>query len=126
LSLGDERELVHAVFCHGIFRNIPVILIREGTDISPADYLTDVILEVDHRLLEGGVSIRYVKLLKARGRLVRYTSLPYFITEEGLVVVEPSKETRELTGNRLTTGYPEIDEALGDGVLRGRGRRRAG
>ncbi|AKT35625.1 RecA-superfamily ATPase implicated in signal transduction [Pyrobaculum sp. WP30] len=119
LSLGDERELVHAVFYHGISRNIPVILIKEGTDISPAVYLADVILEVEHRLLEGGVSIRYVKVLKARGRFVRYTSLPYVITEEGPVVIEPREETRELTGDRLTTSFPEIDEALGGGVLRG-------
>jgi circadian clock protein KaiC len=119
LNLGDERELVHAVFYHGISRNIPVILIREGTDISPADYLADVILEVDHQLLEGGVSIRYVKILKARGRFVRYTSLHYVITEEGPVVIEPREEARELTGDRLTTGAPEIDEVLGGGVLRG-------
>jgi circadian clock protein KaiC len=119
LSLGDERELVHAVFYHGISRNIPVILIREGTDISPVDYLADVILEVDHRLLEGGVSIRYVKVLKARGRFVRYASLPYVITDEGPVVIVPREETRELTGDRLTTGAPELDEALGGGVLRG-------
>jgi KaiC/GvpD/RAD55 family RecA-like ATPase len=119
LNLGDERELVHAVFYHGISRNIPVILIREGTDISPADYLADVILEVEHRLLEGGVSIRYVKILKARGQFVRYKSLPYVITEEGPVVIEPREEVRELTGDRLTTGAPEIDEALGGGVLRG-------
>jgi KaiC/GvpD/RAD55 family RecA-like ATPase len=119
LSLGDERELVHAVFYHGISRNIPVILIKEGTDISPADYLADVILEVDHRLLEGGVSIRYVKVLKARGRFVRYTSLPYVITEEGPVVIVPREETRQPPGDRLTTGSPEIDEALGGGILRG-------
>jgi len=119
LNLGDERELVHAVFYHGISRNIPVILIREGTDISPADYLADVILEVEHRLLEGGVSIRNVKVLKARGRSVRYTSLPYVITEEGPVVVEPREDARQPPGDRLTTGSPEIDEALGGGVLRG-------
>ncbi len=119
LNLGDERELVHAVFYHGISRNIPVILIREGTDISPADYLADVILEVDHRLLEGGVSIRYVKVLKARGRFVRYKSLPYVITEEGPVVIEPREDARQPPGDRLTTGAPEIDEALGGGVLRG-------
>jgi circadian clock protein KaiC len=118
LSLGDERELVHAVFYHGISRNIPVILIREGTDISPADYLADVILEVDYRLLEGG-AIRYVKVLKARGRFVRYASLPYVITEEGPVVVEPREEARQPPGDRLTTGAPELDEALGGGVLRG-------
>ncbi len=63
-------------FYHGISRQIPVILIKEDTDVSLADYLTDVILEVGHRLLEGGVSIRYVKVLKVRGRFVRYTSLP--------------------------------------------------
>jgi circadian clock protein KaiC len=119
LNLGDERELVHAVFYHGISRNIPVILIREGTDISPADYLADVILEVDHRLLEGGVSIRYVKILKARGRFVRYKSLPYVITEEGPVVIEPREDARQPPGDRLTTGAPEIDDALGGGVLRG-------
>jgi len=119
LSLGDERELVHAVFYHGISRNTPVILIREGTDISPADYLADVILEVEHRLLEGGVSIRYVKVLKARGRFVRYASLPYVITQEGPVVIEPPEETRQPPGDRLTTGSPELDEALGGGILRG-------
>jgi circadian clock protein KaiC len=119
LNLGDERELVHAVFYHGISQNIPVILIKEGTDISPADYLADVILEVDHRLLEGGVSIRYVKVLKARGRFVRYTYLPYVITEEGPVVIAPREEARQPPGDRLTTGAPEIDEALGGGVLRG-------
>lgn len=119
LNLGDERELVHAVFYHGISRNIPVILIREGTDISPADYLADVILEVDHRLLEGGVSIRNIKVLKARGRFVRYASLPYVITEEGPVVIEPREDARQPPGDRLTTGAPEIDEALGGGVLRG-------
>ncbi len=119
LNLGDKRGLVHAVFHHGISRNIPVILIRLGTDISPADYLADVILEVEHRFLEGGVSIRYVKVLKARGRTVRYTSLPYVITEEEPVVIGPQVESRELTGDRLTTGSPEIDEALGGGVLRG-------
>jgi KaiC/GvpD/RAD55 family RecA-like ATPase len=119
LNLGDERELVHAVFYHGISRNIPVILIREGTDISPADYLADVILEVDHRLLEGGVSIRNVKVLKARGRFVRYASLPYVIAEEGPVVIAPREDARQPPGDRLTTGAPEIDEALGGGVLRG-------
>ena len=119
LRLGDERELVHAVFYHGISRNIPIILIKEGTDTSPADYLADVILEVDHRLLESGVSIRYVKVLKTRGRFVRYTSLPYVITEEGPVVIAPREEARELTSDRLTTGSPEIDQALGGGVLRG-------
>ena len=119
MSLGDERELVHAVFYHGISRNTPVILIREGTDISPADYLADVILEVEHRLLEGGVSIRYVKVLKARGRFVRYASLPYVITQEGPVVIEPPEETRQPPGDRLTTGSPELDEALGGGILRG-------
>jgi KaiC/GvpD/RAD55 family RecA-like ATPase len=119
LNLGDERELVHAVFYHGISRNIPVILIKEGTDISPADYLADVILEVDHRLLEGGVSIRYVKVLKARGRFVRYASLPYVIAEEGPAVIEPREDARQPPGDRLTTGAPEIDEALGGGVLRG-------
>jgi circadian clock protein KaiC len=106
LSLGDERELIHAVFYHGISRNIPVILIREGTDISPADYLADVILEVDHRLLESGVSIRYVKVLKARGRSVRYTSLPYVITQEGPVVIEPPEDARQPPGDQLTTGSP--------------------
>jgi circadian clock protein KaiC len=119
LSFGDERELVHAVFYHGISRNIPVILIKEGTDISPTDYLADVILEVDHRLLESGISIRYVKVLKTRGRFVRYTSFPYVIAEEGLVVIEPREEARQPPGDRLTTGYPEIDEALGGGILRG-------
>ena len=117
--MGDGRELVHAVFYHGISRQIPVILIKEGIDISPADYLADVILEVEHRLLEGGVSIRYVKVLKARGRTVRYTSLPYVIAQEGPVVIEPPEEARELTGDRLTTGSPELDEALGGGILRG-------
>jgi hypothetical protein len=119
LNLGDRRELVHAVFYHGISRQIPVILIKEGIDISPADYLADVILEVEHRLLEGGVSIRYVKVSKARGRTVRYTSLPYVIAQEGPVVIEPPEETRELTGDRLTTSSPELDEALGGGILRG-------
>jgi circadian clock protein KaiC len=119
LNLGDERELVHAVFYHGISRNIPVILIKEGTDISPADYLADVILEVEHRLLEGGVSIRYVKVLKARGRFVRYASLPYVITEEGPVVIEPREDARQPPGDRHTTGSPELDEALGGGILRG-------
>ena len=119
LSLGDERELVHAVFYHGISRRIPVILVKEGTDISPADYLADVILEVEHRLLEDGVSIRYVKVLKTRGRLVRYASLPYVITEEGPVVIEPREDARQPSGDRLTTGSPELDEALGGGVLRG-------
>jgi len=119
LNLGDERELVHAVFYHGISRNIPVILIKEGTDISPADYLADVILEVDHRLLESGVSIRYVKVLKARGRPVRYASRPYVITEEGPVVIAPREDARQPPGDRLTTGSPELDEALGGGVLRG-------
>ncbi len=113
LNLGDELELIHAVFYHGISRNIPVILIRKGADISPADYLADVILKVDHQLLEGGVSIRYVKVLKARGRFVRYTSLPYVVAEEGPVVIEPREEARQPPGDRLTTGAPEIDEELG-------------
>ena len=119
LNLGDERELVHAVFYHGISRKIPVILIKEGTDISPADYLADVILEVEHRLLEGGVSMRYVKVLKARGRFVRYASLPYVITEEEPVIIVPREDARQPPGDRLTTGSPELDEALGGGVLRG-------
>jgi circadian clock protein KaiC len=81
--------------------------------------LADVILEVEHRLLEGGVSIRYVKVLKARGRFVRYKSLPYVVAEEGPVVIVPREEARQPPGDRLTTGAPEIDEALGGGVLRG-------
>jgi circadian clock protein KaiC len=119
LSLGNERELVHAVFYHGISRQIPVILIKEGTDISPADYLADVILEVEHRLSEGGVSIRYVKILKTRGQLVRYASLPYVITEEGPLVIKPQEHIKQPPGDRLTTSFPEIDDALGGGVLRG-------
>jgi circadian clock protein KaiC len=59
LNLGDGRELVHTVFYHGISRQISVILIKEGTNVLPADYLADVILEVEHWLLEDGVSIRY-------------------------------------------------------------------
>ena len=50
---------------------------------------------------------------------MRYTSLPYVITEEGPVVIEPREDARQPPGDRLATGSPEIDDALGGGVLRG-------
>ncbi len=119
LTAEGEREFVHAVFYHGISRERPVILIKEGVEASPADYIADVIIEVEHRVLEGGVSVRNVKILKTRGRAVRYASLPYVIAEEGPVVITPREEAKEPSAQRLTTGAPELDEALGGGVLRG-------
>ncbi len=119
LTAEGERELVHAIFYHGISRERPVILIKEGVETTPADYIADVIIEVEHKLLEGGVSIRNVKILKARGRAVRYVSLPYVITEEGPIVIMPREEAREPSAERLTTGAPELDEALGGGALKG-------
>ena len=118
LTADGERELIHAVFYHGISREMPVILIKEGVEVSPADYVADTIIEVEHRI-EEGISIRNIKVLKARGRPVRYASLPYIITEEGPVVIEPREESREPPSERLATGLPGLDEALGGGLLRG-------
>jgi len=50
---------------------------------------------------------------------VRYASLPYVVAEEGPVVIEPREDARQPPGDRLTTGSPETDDALGGGVLRG-------
>jgi len=118
LTADGERELIHAVFYHGISREMPVILIKEGVEISPADYVADTIIEVEHRI-EKGISIRNIKVLKARGRPIRYASLPYIITEEGPIVIEPREESREPPSERLATGLPGFDEALGGGLLRG-------
>jgi KaiC/GvpD/RAD55 family RecA-like ATPase len=119
LTAEGERELVHAIFYHGISRDRPVILIKEGAEPTPADYVADVIIEVEHRLLEGGVSIRNVKVLKARGRAVRYVSLPYAITEEGPLIITPREEGRPSPVRRIPTGLTEVDSALGGGWLEG-------
>jgi circadian clock protein KaiC len=119
LAAEGERELVHAIFYHGISRDRPVILIKEGVETTSADYVADTIIEVEHKLLEGGVSIRNVKILKARGRAVRYVSLPYVITEEGPVVITPREEGRPSPVRRIPTGLTEVDSALGGGWLEG-------
>jgi KaiC/GvpD/RAD55 family RecA-like ATPase len=118
LTAEGERELVHAIFYHGISRGRPVVLIKEGVETTPADYIADIIIEVEHRVLEGGVSTRDVKVLKARGKAVRYTSLPYVITEEGPVVITPIG-ARPPPVRRLPTGLSEVDSALGGGWLEG-------
>ncbi|WP_148682873.1 recombinase RecA [Pyrobaculum ferrireducens] len=114
-----ERELVHAVFYHGISRESPVIFIKEGVEVTPADYIADVIIEVEHQVYESGASIRYVKLLKTRGKPLKYAKLPFVITESGPFVITPIEKSKELPSDRLTTGAPEIDEAIGGGVWRG-------
>ncbi|MEM1596948.1 MAG: recombinase RecA [Pyrobaculum sp.] len=119
LAAEGERQLVHTLFYHGVSKDVPVVLIKEGLDVSPADYVADAIVEVHHRILEGGASYRFVKITKARGRAVDHFALPYVITEEGPVVLPPLKEQKELSKERLTAGPPEIDEALGGGILRG-------
>lgn len=119
LASEIERELLHAVFYHGLSRDGPVIVIKEGTEVTPTDYVADTIIEVEHKIFEDGVSIRHIKILKARGRSVRYASLPYIITEESPVVVLPREESREPPTERFTTGAPELDQALNGGVLKG-------
>ncbi|MEL9991336.1 MAG: ATPase domain-containing protein [Thermoproteus sp.] len=119
LGAEGERELVHALFYHGISRDTPVILIKEGLDVTPADYIADSIIEVHHRIHEGGASYRYVRIAKARGMSIRHYQLPYVISDSGPVVVAPSESARPPTTERLTTGAPEVDEAIGGGVLRG-------
>ncbi|MEZ0319698.1 MAG: ATPase domain-containing protein [Pyrobaculum sp.] len=119
LASEGERELVHTLFYHGVSRDVPVVLIKEGLDVSPADYVADNIVEVHHKILESGASYRFVRITKARGRAVDQLALPYVITEEGPVVLQLLKEQRELTSERITTGFSELDEALRGGILRG-------
>lgn len=119
ISGEAERELVHAIFYHGLSREVPVILVKEGTEVTAADYIADVILELEHRIYESGVSIRYLKILKSRGRPQQYVTFPLVITERGPVVITPIEKNREPPSERLTAGAPEIDEALGGGVWRG-------
>lgn len=119
LTAAGERELVHAVFYHGLSRDVPVVLIKEGVDVTPSDYVADAILELEHVIAPGGVSLRRVKILKTRGMAVPFVALPFVITDEGPVVLSYSAEARKPPAERLTTGAPEIDEALGGGVWRG-------
>lgn len=119
LAREGERELAHALFYKGVSRDVPVVLIKEGLDVSPVDYVADNIIEVHHSILEGGASHRYVKITKARGRAVEDHSPTYIITEVGPLVFTPQREARRLLDERLTTGFREIDEALGGGILRG-------
>jgi KaiC/GvpD/RAD55 family RecA-like ATPase len=119
LAERGERELIHAIFYHGISRERPVVLVKEGVKITPADYLADVIIEVEHKILETGAAMRYAKVLKARGRYVPYESLPYIISDRGPTVILPRPDAHELPSERLTTGFPELDRATGGGIPRG-------
>jgi KaiC/GvpD/RAD55 family RecA-like ATPase len=119
LAEHGERELIHAIFYHGISRERPVILVKEDVKITPADYLADVIIEVEYKIFETGAAMRYAKVLKARGRHVPYGSLPYIISDRGPVVILPRLDAHELPSERLTTGFPELDRATGGGIPRG-------
>lgn len=119
LTAAGERELVHAVFYHGISRDVPVVLIKEGVDVTPSEYVADVILELEHVIVPGGMSLRRLKILKTRGRAIPLVEVPFVIADEGPVVLPYTAEARQPPSEKLTTGAPEIDEALGGGVWSG-------
>lgn len=117
IAREDERGLIHALFYHGISRDTPVVLIKEGLDVTPADYIADNIIEVHNKIYKSGASHRYIKLVKTRGRHIPNYVLPYIITNEGPVIVPPRREPQVLSTELIPTEV--IDNALGGGILKG-------
>jgi hypothetical protein len=48
------------------------------------------------------------KVLKVRGRFVKYVSLPYVVAQEGLVIIEPLGEAKQPP----ETGSPQARRSL--------------
>lgn len=115
----DERALAHMLFYHGISRDTPVVLIKEGIDITPIDHIADNIIEVHHKTSKSGDSYRYVKFVKSRGRHISNYVLPYVITSMGPAIVPPRREPYELSTELIPTKIVELDNALGGGILKG-------
>lgn len=118
LTAEGERELIHAVFYHGLSRERPIVLVKEGVETTPSDYIADTIIEVEHRIFNTGASARYVKILKSRGYYIPQTVFLYAL-EERPTVVAPGREPVEITAEKISTGFPELDQVLEGGLLRG-------
>jgi KaiC/GvpD/RAD55 family RecA-like ATPase len=118
LTAEGERELVHNLFYHLLSSFVPVVLIREGDEVTATDYIADNVLLLSYKPSERGI-VRYLTVLKSRGRSVEPNVFRMILAKGGPRLVSAPREARKVPSQRLTTGAPEIDREINGGVIAG-------
>lgn len=92
-------------------------LTRQGLE----EYVSDCVILLDHRIKDQ-ISTRLLRIVKYRGSLHGTNEYPFLIDEEGISVlpVTSLKLNNEISGERISTGIPTLDNMLGGkGFYRG-------
>ncbi|MGC9118063.1 MAG: ATPase domain-containing protein [Thermoproteus sp.] len=118
LTPEGERELVHNLFYHLLSSLMPVVLIREGEEVTATDYIADNVILLGYRQSERGSS-RHLAVVKSRGRLVEPSVFRFVLAKGGPKFILPPREAKKVSGERLTTGAPELDREINGGVIAG-------
>ncbi|WP_369907382.1 ATPase domain-containing protein [Thermoproteus sp. CP80] len=118
LTAEGERELVHNLFYHLLSSFVPVVLIREGDEVTATDYIADNVLLLSYKPSDRGM-VRYLTVLKSRGRSVEPNVFRMILAKGGPRLISAPREARKIPSQRLTTGAPEIDREINGGVIAG-------
>ena len=118
LTVEGERELVHQLFYHLLSSLMPVVLIREGVETTPTDYIADNVILLDYKASERGV-VRHLIVLKSRGRSMEPAVFRLVLAKGGPRLITTPRSPKKISGERLTTGAPELDKELNGGVIAG-------
>ncbi len=118
LMQEGERELVHQLLYHLLSSLVPVVLIREGVEITATDYIADNVIMLDYKVSERGIS-RYLTILKSRGRAIDRAVFGFILTRGGPKLISPPGSAKRISDERLTTGAPELDKELNGGIIAG-------
>lgn len=92
-------------------------LTRQGLE----EYVSDCVILLDHRI-KNQISTRLLRIVKYRGSLHGTNEYPFLIDNDGISVlpVTSLKLNSELSGDRISTGIPSLDNMLGGkGFFRG-------
>ncbi|CCC81716.1 ATPase domain-containing protein [Thermoproteus tenax] len=119
LTNEGEREVVHSLMYHFVSALMPTVLIKEGEEVGPADYIADNIIVLSYRASKTGQLMRYLTVVKSRGQPLHLNTYTFLLDEGGPKIITPPQEAREAPEERLTTGDPVVDRELNGGVIAG-------
>ena len=132
LKAFAENEVDFRRFLHELAGRLTVLAISslwvgeyaaEDAMTSPEFAVADAVVDLTTKR-KGERSIRYVRVLKLRGSDFASGEHSYRLSNSGLVLYprladSPDRSTNEVGAERLSTGIPALDEALGDGYWSG-------
>jgi circadian clock protein KaiC len=100
-------------------RNLTVVITGERgertlTRHGLEEYVTDAVIQVDHRVHEQ-ISTRRIRVVKYRGSQHGTNEYPFLIDDSGVSVLPVTSLTlqHEASSERISSGLPQLDEMIG-------------